>query len=128
MSILDGLTPTEYLVLDVMVARWRLGDDSWTFPTTFRPALDRLEQRGYLNYKSGVVYQTLHAWLTDEGARFAKLDQPYVLHGEQRGRVWTEDPGSGGEAYVCEDCRSPAILGWSGLNCTVASCGWFSCL
>lgn len=89
-AILDGLTPTEYLVLDVMVARYRLGDDSWTFPTTFRPALERLEQRGYLNYKSGVVQHTQHAWLTEEGAKFTKLDQPYMLHGDPIGRCWID--------------------------------------
>lgn len=87
-DILDGLTPTEYLVMDIMVARYRLGDDSWTFPTEVGPALERLSQRGYLSYKSGVVYRTLHAWLSEEGAKATKLDQPYILHGVQRGRYW----------------------------------------
>lgn len=91
MSILDGLTPTEYLVLDVLVARYRLGDNSWTFPVQMRSALRRLEARGYLVFKSGVCYGTLHAHLTDRGARFTRLDQPYVLHGTQRGRSWGED-------------------------------------
>lgn len=88
MDILGGLTPMEYLVLDVMVARYRLGDDSWTFPSTFRPVLQRLNERGYLDHKSGVVYQTRLAWLTVEGAEFMKLDQPYMLNGAQRGRCW----------------------------------------
>jgi hypothetical protein len=87
-NLLDGLTPMEYLILDVMVARYRLGDNSWTFPTTFRPVLERLERRGYLNYKSGIVEHTQYAWLTEDGAKFTKLDQPYMLHGEQRGRRW----------------------------------------
>ena len=90
MSFLDGLTPTEYLILDVMVARYRLGDNSWTFPTRFRPAMKFLAARGYLRFKSGVVMHTLHAWLTDEGARFCKLDEPYTLNGVQRGRTWGE--------------------------------------
>jgi hypothetical protein len=93
MDVLDGLTPTEYLVLDVMVARWRLGDDSWTFPTRVGPALARLATRGYVNYKSGVVQNTLHVWFTDKGASFSKLDRPYMLCGEQCGRVWTPPSG-----------------------------------
>jgi len=91
-DLLDGLTPTEYLVLDVMVGRYRLGDDGWTFPTTVRPALERLSQRDFLNYKSGVVQGTLLAWLSADGAKFLKLDEPYVIHGEQRGRVWSPAP------------------------------------
>jgi hypothetical protein len=93
MDILDGLTPTEYLVLDVMVARYRLGDDGWTFPTQVGPALARLATRGYVDYKSGVVQHTLQAWFTDKGASFSKLDRPYMLHGELCGRVWTAPPG-----------------------------------
>jgi hypothetical protein len=92
-DILDGLTPTEYLVLDVMVARYRLGDDGWTFPTQIGPALARLATRGYVDYKSGVVQNTLQVWFTDKGASFSKLDQPYVIYGEQRGRVWEADEG-----------------------------------
>ena len=49
-----------------------------------------LAARGYLRFKSGVVMHTLHAWLTDEGARFCKLDEPYTLNGVQRGRTWGE--------------------------------------
>lgn len=92
-ALLDGLTPMEYLIMDVMVARYRLGDNSWTFPNTFRPALKKLYVRGHLCFKSGVCYGTLHAWLTPEGAKFCKLDEPYVFNGEQRGRVWGDHEG-----------------------------------
>jgi hypothetical protein len=93
MDYLDGLTPTEYLIMNILVARYRLGDNSWTFPTRFGATLNSLEERGYLSYKSGVLYKTLHAWLTPEGAKYANLDQPYMLHGEQRGRCWVAESG-----------------------------------
>ena len=28
----DSLPPTQYLVLDVLAARYRLGENAWTFP------------------------------------------------------------------------------------------------
>lgn len=74
----DELTPTEYLVGEVLAARLRLGEQCWTFPTRVRPALKRLEERGLIDYKSGVVAKTCLAWFTEAG-RGTFLDDDYEL-------------------------------------------------
>lgn len=66
-AALDGLTPTEWLVLDLLVARRRLGANVWSFPSELRPTLRRLESSGFIGFKHGVVAGTLLAWLIDGG-------------------------------------------------------------
>lgn len=95
MNALDGFTPTEYLVMDVLAARWRLGEDCWTFPNAVRPTLERLSGRYYLSFKAGVVYGTQIAWLRSVGKHYLRLDKPFVINGEQRGRVWDPAPALG---------------------------------
>jgi hypothetical protein len=87
-STLDGFTPTEYLVLDVLGARWRLGEDCWTFPSELSPTLDRLSRRYYLSFKAGVVQGTRIAWLESVGKHYLGLNKPYLINGERAGRVW----------------------------------------
>lgn len=89
MSTLDGFTPTEYLVMDVLAARWRLGEDCWTFPSALSKTLGRLSRKDYISFKSGVVQGTEIAWLESRGTQYLRLDKPFVLSsGEQAGRVW----------------------------------------
>ena len=83
-SILDGLTPTEYLVFEVLAARWRLGEDCWTFPSEVGPALVRLEDRGFIGWKPASIASACLVWLTDEGAKEYGLQYPYRLSD----RVW----------------------------------------
>jgi hypothetical protein len=63
----DDLTPTEYLVMEVLAARHRLGEATWTFPTSLRPAVTRLAQRGLVWWKRGVVEHTVLVSLTNVG-------------------------------------------------------------
>lgn len=49
----DDLTPTEYLVLDVMSSRRRLGEGLWTFPRFMQRTLRSLEAKGYIGWKQG---------------------------------------------------------------------------
>jgi hypothetical protein len=63
------LPPTEYLVMEVLGARRRLGERTWTFPTSVRPALRRLEARDLIGWKSGIVENTCLAWLSLTGAK-----------------------------------------------------------
>lgn len=65
----DELTPTEYLVGEVLIARERAGETHWTFPTRVRPSIKRLAERGIVGYKSGVVPKTCIVWFTDEGRK-----------------------------------------------------------
>lgn len=84
----DAFTPTEYLVMEVLVARWRLGLDTWTFPTQLRKTLYNLARDGFLNYKSGIAPGSLNVWLTEQGAKELGLDKPFMINGVQVGRVW----------------------------------------
>ena len=36
---IDGLPPTQYLVMGVLAARARLGEPYWTFPSRLRPTM-----------------------------------------------------------------------------------------
>jgi hypothetical protein len=64
-SMGSELTPTEYLTMEVLAARFRLGQSMWTFPKNVRPTLVRLESQGLIGWKSGVVQDTCRAWLTN---------------------------------------------------------------
>lgn len=74
----DSLPPTEYLALEALAARHRLGEQSWTFPAQPRivAAVHALARRGLVDVKSGVAPKTILAWLTDAG-RSAALREGY---------------------------------------------------
>lgn len=61
------LPPTQYLIMEVLGARWRLGEEHWTFPSYLSQQLRVLEARGLLTWKHGIVARTCMAWLTEEG-------------------------------------------------------------
>ena len=63
----ENVPPTQYLVMEVLGARWRLGEQTWTFPSACRKALDALQARGWVWHKDGIVERTRLAGLTDEG-------------------------------------------------------------
>lgn len=63
----ESVPPTQYLVMESLVARWRLGEAFWTFPSSLRPALRALAERGLVRHKSGFTEHTERAWLTDAG-------------------------------------------------------------
>lgn len=71
------MTPTEYLVMEVLAARYRTGERFWTFPTFALPAVRRLEARNYVSWKHGVVEKTVLVRLSEEGVKAWKLDKPY---------------------------------------------------
>lgn len=79
-----GLTPTEELIMEVLAARTRTGETLWTF--TSRPAVvasaKRLQDRGWLWMKNGVVEHSFQAGLTDEG-KAACLDPGYLTPNER---------------------------------------------
>jgi len=63
----DTLPPTEYLVMEVLAARTRLGETGWTFPSRLNKALETLEGRGLVRWKSATIERHSLAWLTDAG-------------------------------------------------------------
>lgn len=87
MTNADDFTPTESLILDVLTARWRLGDDLWTFESRLRPQARRLAARGLVELNSGIVEKSIRLSLTDAGLRtlgaeaFALGVSQYLLEG-----------------------------------------------
>jgi|SRR5581483_498203 len=63
----DSLPPVQYLIMETLAARYRLGEPFWTFPKRLRPALDALQERGLLWWQSAVTPGDLRAHLTDAG-------------------------------------------------------------
>lgn len=65
-------TPTENLVLDVLVARYRLGEQLWTFDSYVASApIDKLARKGWVYALDGITGNTVRAALTDKAiARF----------------------------------------------------------
>lgn len=63
------LTPTQDLVLEVLIARQRLGHHIWTFEANspVGRALKELEAKGLVGWKGGVAQGTYLAWLTEKG-------------------------------------------------------------
>lgn len=62
-----SFTPTEELILDVLQARIRLGENIWNFDSRLKPSIEKLQAKGLINFKSGNVENTLLAWPTEEG-------------------------------------------------------------
>lgn len=65
----DKLPPTEYLVMEVLAARWRLGEPSWPFPSNLRPTLESLRAKYLIDYWRHTVEGAWGAAFTDEGRR-----------------------------------------------------------
>ncbi|BAL87330.1 hypothetical protein AMIS_21100 [Actinoplanes missouriensis 431] len=72
----DRLPPTQYLILDVLAARYRVGEQWWTFPSSAGPALRSLEQAGLVVLTNGIVEHSVRARLTAAG-KTAVVDSRY---------------------------------------------------
>ncbi len=73
----ETLTPTEDLLLEVLAARYRLGEKLWTFNSNHSKALNSLSSKGYVDLMGGVVERTIRASLTKEGEKIC-LSESYV--------------------------------------------------
>ncbi|ABE67815.1 hypothetical protein Cali_61 [Mycobacterium phage Cali] len=76
---MSGLTPTQELVLEVLAARTRLGEQAWTFLS--RPAVvsaaKALDERGLVWWKYASTPHAILVGLTDQG-KLACIDPGYV--------------------------------------------------
>jgi len=63
----EAMTPTEELVMEVLAGRYRTGEAIWTFSRRQRPVMRRLEARGWVFFKEGIVEDTLLVGLTEAG-------------------------------------------------------------
>jgi hypothetical protein len=73
--------PTQQLVLEVLAARSRLGENAWTFASRLRPVLEALEQAGLVWWKHATIPGHCLAGLTAAG-RAAVLVAGYTVPGE----------------------------------------------
>ena len=69
-----GMTPTQLLILDLLGARHRLGENTGAFDGRNTTALRALEHRGLIGWKHGTVQGTCLAWLTPDGRKHAISD------------------------------------------------------
>lgn len=60
------LTPTEALILEVLVSRYRMGEVLWTFSSNVKSQVESLSKKGYVIPMGGQVEYTVRAALTDE--------------------------------------------------------------
>lgn len=69
------LTPTQDLIISVLVARVRLGESLWTFDSKVAKQLKQLEDAGIVDVMSGVVENTVRASFTNCGfAEYCSYD------------------------------------------------------
>jgi hypothetical protein len=67
--VAEDLPPTQYLVMEVLAARARTGDDLWPFPTSVKWALLALADAGLITVMHGNVPGSLRARLTEAGRK-----------------------------------------------------------
>jgi len=71
------VTAREELALEVLAARFRLGEKIWTFHSKHTGTLDDLERKGLVYTMHGIMSRTLRAGLTEEGQK-ALLSETYT--------------------------------------------------
>lgn len=105
----EDFSPMQGLVLEVLAARARLGEQCWTFSARHRPALEALAERGLVNWKTGTVERTCLAWLAGPGraeclsyayktpavrlleeALFLRMNGEYAPGGRNNWRDWDD--------------------------------------
>lgn len=78
------MTPTQELILEVLIARTRLGETLWTFSSVHRPALSSLEERGLVFVMNGIVEKSVRASLTEKGVEKYLNSNTFVPQGFKR--------------------------------------------
>lgn len=63
----ENLPPTQYLILEVLAARYRCGETLWTFESRLGSHLRALESAGLIHLANGVEAKTMRAGLTEAG-------------------------------------------------------------
>lgn len=69
----DALTPSQDLILEVLTARYRLGETSWPFSTKHSKAIRELDALGLVQESSGPVEKTIRVYLTNKALVNLKL-------------------------------------------------------
>lgn len=75
MNMSEDLTVTESLMMEVLTARMRLGENLWTFDSDMKGAAKSLAVAGLVYWKHGIVEGTIMVWMRDEAkAQFLTYD------------------------------------------------------
>lgn len=69
------LPPSQYLMLETLAARYRLGEMFWTFPSNQSDIARGLEIKNLVQWKHGVAEHTIHVWLTEAGKKYCMLPE-----------------------------------------------------
>lgn len=72
------MTPTEELIIEVLIARTRTGETLWTFDSKLTPQLKSLESKNLITFMHGIVQNTVRASLTGEALQKYIVDSTYV--------------------------------------------------
>lgn len=111
----EDMSPLQALVTEVLVARLRLGEQSWPFPVRCRRALEALMKQGLLTYDRGFQPRTLQARLTDDGRR-KLMSGPYTSPLTRLAeealflRQYGERPPRGSENWRDWDAKAEKLL------------------
>lgn len=70
----DQLPPVQYLILELLAARIRTGEQVWSFPDRLRPQLRKLAEAGLIGWQSSPAPGACHAWFLDPGRTLMLLD------------------------------------------------------
>lgn len=81
------LTPTADLVMEVLAARHRLGEQCWHFDTRHTRALNELTAAGLIWWQRGFEPKTALVFLTDAGRASEYLSGTYVAPAALAGAV-----------------------------------------
>jgi hypothetical protein len=71
------LTPTQDMIMEVLAARYRLGEVLWPFPNNVKRQAKQLEELGLVGLHSGQTDGHFRLGLTGAGMKERGLDKPY---------------------------------------------------
>lgn len=60
---------TQELIVEVLIARYRLGELLWPFPTSAGKSLKALTDKGIIGYQAASVEKHYNVWFTDAGKK-----------------------------------------------------------
>lgn len=69
-----ALPPVQYLIMETLVARFRLGHRTWLFPNRLAPAIMALADTDFIDFRD--IGEYLDVWLTPKAK--ARLSDTYV--------------------------------------------------
>lgn len=106
-----AFTPTQELLLDVLGARFRLGENLWTFGSHLSRAAEQLADRGLVFTTHGITEKTIRAGLTEAGkaavlsadysppAAIKHVSQEQLRHGLEYSTFWAAEGSANARPY-----------------------------